>query len=153
MPAHITANSVIASADRLTAVRHFCRNRNSTAEINVPAWPMPTQNTKFVMSKRPADRLVQPPRADAGRDLVPDRHDADEQRGERHAERRSTTSRSVCRSIGAQMSRVTSPSVLSPVISGGRRESNRVRHGLLPEPSCPAARQSRRWRGFCTTRR
>ncbi len=38
--------------------------------------------------ERPADRLVQPPRADAGRDLIPDGDDAHEQRRERHAERR-----------------------------------------------------------------
>ena len=50
IPAHITAKIVMASAERLTDVRHFCRNRNRTAEISVPAWPMPTQNTKFVMS-------------------------------------------------------------------------------------------------------
>ena len=49
--AHITANSVIASAERLIEVRHFWRNRNKIAEISVPAWPMPTQNTKLVMSK------------------------------------------------------------------------------------------------------
>ena len=49
-PAHITANSVIASAARLTDVRHRCRSRNRIAEISVPAWPMPIQKTKFVMS-------------------------------------------------------------------------------------------------------
>ena len=32
-------------------VRHFCRKRNRIAEINVPAWPMPIQKTKLVMSK------------------------------------------------------------------------------------------------------
>src|SRR6266852_7617452 len=30
-------------------VRHFARNRYRTAEIRVPAWPMPIQNTKVVM--------------------------------------------------------------------------------------------------------
>ena len=50
MPAHITAKSVIASAARLTDVRHRCRSRNRMAEMSVPAWPMPIQNTKFVMS-------------------------------------------------------------------------------------------------------
>src|SRR5215469_5061231 len=59
MPAHITANSVIASADRLIEVRHFCRNRNRIAEISVPAWPIPIQNTKFVMSHaQPIGRLL-----------------------------------------------------------------------------------------------
>src|SRR5438309_1991675 len=32
MPAHITANSVIASAERFTEVRHFWRNRKRIAE-------------------------------------------------------------------------------------------------------------------------
>ena len=50
-PAHITANSVIASAARFTEVRHCCRSRNRMAEISVPAWPMPIQKTKLVMSK------------------------------------------------------------------------------------------------------
>ena len=49
-PAHITAKIVIASAKRLMLVRHFWRKRNRMAEISVPACPMPTQNTKFVMS-------------------------------------------------------------------------------------------------------
>ena len=48
--AHSTAKIVIASAERFTAVRQRWRNRKSTAEMSVPAWPMPTQNTKFVMS-------------------------------------------------------------------------------------------------------
>src|SRR5215510_8315134 len=51
MPAHTTANSVIASAKRLMLFRHFCRNRSRIAEISVPAWPMPTHHTKLVMSK------------------------------------------------------------------------------------------------------
>ena len=45
----MTANTVIASAARYTAVRQGERNRNRIAEISVPAWPMPTQNTKVVM--------------------------------------------------------------------------------------------------------
>jgi hypothetical protein len=58
MPAHMTAKMVIASADRLTAVRQRWRNKKSTAEIKVPAWPMPTQKTKLVMSKpQPTVRL------------------------------------------------------------------------------------------------
>ena len=48
-PAVITANTVIASAVRYTAVRHPDRNRNRIAEISVPECAMPTQNTKHVM--------------------------------------------------------------------------------------------------------
>jgi hypothetical protein len=33
------------------AVRHFWRKRNKIAEIKVPAWPIPTQNTKFTIGK------------------------------------------------------------------------------------------------------
>jgi len=58
IPAHMTAMSVIASADRLIEVRHRWRKSSRIAEISVPAWPMPTQNTKFVMSKaQPTVRL------------------------------------------------------------------------------------------------
>jgi hypothetical protein len=45
----ITANTVMASVERYTAVRHGLRNRNRIAEISVPAWPMPIQNTNVVM--------------------------------------------------------------------------------------------------------
>src|ERR1044071_4365841 len=48
--AHMTAKIVMASAERLIDVRHFWRNRNKIAEIKVPAWPIPIQKTKFVMS-------------------------------------------------------------------------------------------------------
>jgi hypothetical protein len=51
VPAHTTAKMVIASAKRLIAVRHFWRNRKRIALISVPAWPMPTQNTKFTIGK------------------------------------------------------------------------------------------------------
>ena len=51
MSAQMTAKIVIASAARLIEVRHFWRNRKRIAEISVPAWPMPTQNTKLVMSQ------------------------------------------------------------------------------------------------------
>ena len=54
----MTAKIVIASAERLIDVRHFCLRRSRTAEISVPAWPMPTQNTKLVMSNaQPTVRL------------------------------------------------------------------------------------------------
>jgi hypothetical protein len=36
-PAHITAKMVMASAERLMDVRHFCLNKNKMAEIKVPA--------------------------------------------------------------------------------------------------------------------
>src|SRR5690606_10290971 len=48
--AQITANIVIASAARLTPVRHFCRNIRSIADISVPAWPIPIHQTKLVIS-------------------------------------------------------------------------------------------------------
>src|SRR5688572_20529355 len=48
--AHMTANRVIASAERLIEVRQVWRKRKRIAEISVPACPMPTQKTKFVMS-------------------------------------------------------------------------------------------------------
>src|SRR6188768_3911867 len=58
--AHITAKIVIASAERLIEVRHFWRNRKRIAEISVPAWPMPTQKTKLVMSKAHPTGLLRP---------------------------------------------------------------------------------------------
>ena len=45
----ITAKTVIASAPRLIALRHLARNRYRIAEIRVPAWAMPTQNTNVTM--------------------------------------------------------------------------------------------------------
>ena len=51
VPAQMTAKIVIASAKRLIAVRHFCRKRNRIALMSVPAWPMPTQVTKFTIGK------------------------------------------------------------------------------------------------------
>ena len=59
-PAHITAKSVIASAARFTDVRQCCRNRNRIAEMSVPAWPMPIQKTKFVMSNAQPTELFRP---------------------------------------------------------------------------------------------
>ena len=46
----MTAKMVIASAERLIEVRHVWRKRKRIAEMSVPACPIPTQNTKFVMS-------------------------------------------------------------------------------------------------------
>ena len=48
-PAVMTANTVMASVERYTAVRQGERNRKRIAEISVPACPMPIQNTKVVM--------------------------------------------------------------------------------------------------------
>jgi len=54
----MTAKMVIASADRLIDVRQRWRKSSRIAEISVPAWPMPTQKTKLVMSKaQPTVRL------------------------------------------------------------------------------------------------
>ena len=47
--AQITAKSVIASAERLIEVRHFCRSKKRMAEISVPACPIPIQKTKLVI--------------------------------------------------------------------------------------------------------
>ena len=41
----------MASAARLIEVRHFWRVRKRMAEISVPAWPIPIQNTKLVISQ------------------------------------------------------------------------------------------------------
>src|SRR5947209_16190843 len=59
-PAHITAKMVIASAERLIEVRHFWRKSRRIAEIRVPAWPMPIQKTKFVMSKAQPTGMFEP---------------------------------------------------------------------------------------------
>ena len=50
-PAQQTAKRVMASAARFRLDRHFWRNRKRMAEINVPAWPIPTQNTNVPMGK------------------------------------------------------------------------------------------------------
>ncbi len=38
--------------------------------MRVPAWPIPIQKTKLVMSQAQPDRMIQAPRPDAGRNLV-----------------------------------------------------------------------------------
>ena len=58
--AHMTAKIVIASAARLIDVRHFCRKRKRMAEISVPAWPMPIQKTKLVMSNAQPTGTLRP---------------------------------------------------------------------------------------------
>ena len=44
-PAMVAANSVIASAKRLIEARQLCRVSSSSAEISVPALPMPSHQT------------------------------------------------------------------------------------------------------------
>ena len=58
--AQITAKIVIASAERLIDMRQRCRNSSRIAEISVPAWPMPIQNTKLVMSNAHPTLLFSP---------------------------------------------------------------------------------------------
>src|SRR5262245_59184338 len=58
--AQATANRVIASANRLIDVRHCWCNSNSTAEINVPACPMPTHQTKFTIANPHATGMFTP---------------------------------------------------------------------------------------------
>src|SRR3954467_11616633 len=47
----ISAKAVITSAQRVTGRRHPAFTRRRIAEISVPAWLMPIQNTKSVMRK------------------------------------------------------------------------------------------------------
>ncbi len=57
MSAQMTAKIVIASAERLIAGVATCaRKMKRMALMSVPAWPMPTHQTKFVMSHGPVDR-------------------------------------------------------------------------------------------------
>src|SRR5436190_10685759 len=44
----IRANTVIASAHRVTGRRHVAFTRRRMAEMSVPAWLMPIQKTKLV---------------------------------------------------------------------------------------------------------
>ena len=60
MPAQTTAKIVIASANRLIEVRHFCRSRNRIAEIRVPACPMPTQKTKLTIAQPQPTGMLRP---------------------------------------------------------------------------------------------
>src|ERR1700743_973165 len=46
-----TEKTVMASAQRVTGRRQVAFVRRSIAEISVPAWLMPIQKTKLVMSK------------------------------------------------------------------------------------------------------
>jgi hypothetical protein len=58
--AQMTAKMVMASAARLMLVRHFCLRRQRIALMSVPAWPIPIQNTKFVMSHAQSTWLFRP---------------------------------------------------------------------------------------------
>ena len=60
MPAHITAKIVIASAKRLMEPRHFWRMMYRNAEMNVPAWPMPTHHTKVAIGTPHATGMLLP---------------------------------------------------------------------------------------------
>src|SRR5690625_3704184 len=51
---------VIASADLFTPILHFCRNSKSTAEIKVPACPIPTHQTELVISQAQPMVLFRP---------------------------------------------------------------------------------------------
>ncbi len=64
-PAHMTAKSVIASAARLTAVRHRWRVRNKMAEISVPGVADADPEHEVRDVPRPGDRRVLAPDADA----------------------------------------------------------------------------------------
>src|SRR5207237_4958800 len=46
----ISAKTVMTSAQRVTGRRHSAFTRRRIAEISVPAWLIPIQKTKFVMS-------------------------------------------------------------------------------------------------------
>ena len=50
-PPIISANAVMTSAQRVTGRRHSAWTSRRIAEISVPAWLMPIQNTKSVMRK------------------------------------------------------------------------------------------------------
>ena len=47
----ISANAVMTSAHRVTGRRQPALTRRKIAEMSVPAWLMPIQKTKLVMSK------------------------------------------------------------------------------------------------------
>src|SRR6185436_12110402 len=79
--AHRTAKMVIASADRLIDMRQCWRKSSRMAEMSVPDAD-PEHEVGDV--ERPADALVEPPRADARRNLVGHAGDAHRERGERH---------------------------------------------------------------------
>ena len=87
MPAQATAKSVIASAARLMPVRHCWRKRKRTAEMSVPAWPMPIQKTKLMMNEPQPTGWFTPSDAHAGVEERDQREDEDAEERERDAER------------------------------------------------------------------
>ena len=60
MPACATANSVIASENRLMDVRQSCFSSSRMAEISVPAWPIPIHQTKLTIAKPQATGMTMP---------------------------------------------------------------------------------------------
>jgi len=60
MPAHATANNVIASEKRLMEVRQSCFKSSRMAEISVPACPMPIHHTKLTMANPQATGITIP---------------------------------------------------------------------------------------------
>ena len=72
----ISANTVITSAQRVTGRRQPALTSRRIAEISVPAWLMPIQNTKLVRYKRPERRPALAAEADAVPQLIAPRHGA-----------------------------------------------------------------------------
>ena len=66
----ISANTVMASAQRVTGRRQPASTSRRIAEISVPACQMPIQKTKFVRYKRPERRPPLAAHADAVPELV-----------------------------------------------------------------------------------
>src|ERR1700749_1535577 len=60
IPAQATANKVMASENRLIDVRQSCFKRKRTADISVPAWPIPIHQTKLMMAKPQAIGILIP---------------------------------------------------------------------------------------------
>ena len=88
-PAQATANSVIASANRLIEVRHSCFSSSRIAEISVPAWPMPIHQTKLTIANPHMTGTLMPQMPDAHVEQVRRRamqeHD-EQRRADAHAD-------------------------------------------------------------------
>ncbi len=85
------AKTVMASAQRVTGRRQVALARRRMAEISVPAWLMPIQKTKLVMSKAQKHGRVQSPDADAVIDLITEGEDAGQDQAARQQPRRTST--------------------------------------------------------------
>ena len=87
----------------------------------MPAWPMPIHQTKLVMSKRPADRDVVAPDADALGHQIGERDE--QQTGEQQTRCAKPTYQPIgvlrVRTIALILS-VTEPNVCPGAITGGR---------------------------------